>query len=230
MSGSARPPPAGWRACRCSAATGSRPGRCCSRWRTARQRAAVAEAEAQLARARAQLADLKLGKRPEEIARIEANLAEAKAALAYAEQDLDRQAQARPPRFRRRGAPRSGPLRRPMRAGPAVAAMEADLATARLPARDDQIAAAAAEVAMREASLAQARWELEQRTVRAPMAALVEDRVRDSGRVGRCRRHRRQPAAAGQRQGALLRARAGAGRRPRRPAGRPALRRLRRRA
>ncbi len=62
-----------------------------------------------------------------------------------------------------------------------VSAMEADLATARLPARDDQIAAAVAEVAMREAALAQAHWELDQRTVRAPMAAIVDDRVRDSG-------------------------------------------------
>ena len=59
--------------------------------------------------------------------------------------------------------------------------MEADLATARLPGRDDQIAAAAAEVAMREAALAQARWELDQRIVRAPMAAIVDDRVRDTG-------------------------------------------------
>ena len=89
--------------------------------------------------------------------------------------------------------------------------MEAELATARLPARDDQIAAAEAEVAMREASLAQARWDFDQRTVRAPMAALVDDRVRDSRGVGRRRRHRRQPAAARQGQGPLLRARAGAG-------------------
>ena len=59
--------------------------------------------------------------------------------------------------------------------------MEADLATARLPGRDDQIAAAVAEVAMREAALARAHWELDQRTVRAPMAAMVDDRVRDSG-------------------------------------------------
>ena len=43
---------------------------------------------------------------------------------------------------------------------------------------------------MREAALAQARWQLDQRTVRAPMAALVEDRVRQAGRVGRRRRHR----------------------------------------
>ena len=145
-----------------------------------RQRAAVAEAEAQLARARSELADLKLGKRPEEIARLEANLAEAKATLAYAEQDLARQASLAKRDFAAES--RLDQARSAAEEGRAhVAAMEADLATARLPARDDQIAAAASEVAMREANLAQARWDLEQRLVRAPMAATVDDRVRDGG-------------------------------------------------
>ena len=145
-----------------------------------RQRAMLGEAQAQLARAQSQLADLRLGKRPEEIARIEANLAEAKAALTYAEQDLERQA-----RLARRdfAAEARFDLARSaeQEARARVSAMEADLATARLPGRDDQIAAAVAEVAMREAALAQAHWELDQRTVRAPMAAIVDDRVRDSG-------------------------------------------------
>jgi HlyD family secretion protein len=145
-----------------------------------RQRAAVTQAEAQLARARSELADRKLGKRPEEIARLEANLAEAKATLAYAEQDLERQASLARRDFAAEA--RLDQARAAAEQGRAhVAAMAADLATARLPARDDQIAAAASEVAMREASLAQARWDLEQRIVRAPMAALVQDRVRDSG-------------------------------------------------
>ncbi len=145
-----------------------------------RQRAMVGEAEAQLERAKSNLADLRLGKRPEEIARIDANLAEARAASTYAQQDLDRQAKlarrdfAAEARFdQARSAADEARAR--------VAAMEAELATARLPAREDQIAAAEADVAMREAALAQARWELEQRTVRAPMAALVDDRVRDGG-------------------------------------------------
>ena len=145
-----------------------------------RQRAMLGEAQAQLSRAQSQLADLRLGKRPEEIARIEANLAEAKAALTYAEQDLERQA-----RLARRdfAAEARFDLARSaeQEARARVSAMEADLATARLPGRDDQIAAAVAEVAMREAALARAHWELDQRTVRAPMAAIVDDRVRDSG-------------------------------------------------
>ena len=145
-----------------------------------RQRAMLGEAQAQLSRAQSQLADLRLGKRPEEIARIEANLAEAKAALTYAERDLERQA-----RLARRdfAAEARFDLARSaeQEARARVSAMEAELATARLPGRDDQIAAAVAEVAMREAALARAHWELDQRTVRAPMAAIVDDRVRDSG-------------------------------------------------
>jgi HlyD family secretion protein len=145
-----------------------------------RQRAAVTQAEAQLARARSELADLKLGKRPEEIAKLEATLAEAKATLTYAEQDLERQSRLARRDFaaesrldQARSAAEEGKAR--------VSAMEADLATARLPARDDQIAAATSEVAMWEASLAQSRWDLGQRIVRAPAAAMVQDRVRDSG-------------------------------------------------
>jgi HlyD family secretion protein len=145
-----------------------------------RQRASVGEARAMLAQAEAQLADLRIGKRPEEIARIKANLAEAKAALTYAERDLDRQAKlarrdfAAEARFdQARSAADEAQAR--------VAAMAADLATARLPGRADQIAAAVAQVAMREAALAEAEWELAQRAVKTPMAALVDDRVRDRG-------------------------------------------------
>jgi HlyD family secretion protein len=145
-----------------------------------RQRAAVGEAKAELDRARAQLADLRLGKRPEEIARIEAELAQAKAALTYAEQDLERQA-----RLTRRDFAAQARFDQAQSAADEararVAAMEAELATARLPARTDQIEAAVAEVAMREAALAQAQWEFDQRTVRSPAAASVEDRIRDAG-------------------------------------------------
>jgi HlyD family secretion protein len=145
-----------------------------------RQRAAVRQAEAERARAAARLADLRQGKRPEEIAEIEARLAEATAARAYAEQDLARQerlARTDVAAVARLDQARSVALEAKAR----VAAMEAQLATARLPGREDQIAAAAAELAMQEAALVQARWQLDQRTVRAPMAALVEDRVRQSG-------------------------------------------------
>lgn len=145
-----------------------------------RQRAAVRAAEAELARTRAELADLRYGQRPEEIARIEASLAEAKAAAVYAAQDLARQE-----RLTRRDVAAEARLDQARAAADEararVAAMEAELATARLPARADRIEAASAAVAHAEATLAQAEWELEQRTVRAPADALVEDRLRRSG-------------------------------------------------
>ena len=145
-----------------------------------RERAAVREAEAGLARARAELADLRLGKRPEEIARIEADRAEAGAALAYAEQDLRRQerlARMDAAAEARLDQARSAADERRARA----AAAEAELAVARLPARADRIVAAGAGVAAAEAALAQACWRLARRTVRAPVAALVEDTVRRAG-------------------------------------------------
>jgi HlyD family secretion protein len=144
------------------------------------QRAAVREAEGRLATAEAQLADLKLGRRPEEIAQIEANLSEAKAGLSYAEQDLRRQrmlARADVAAQARLDLARSAALEAQAR----VAAMEAQLAAARLPARTDQIVAAEATVASARAALAQAAWLLDQRTIRAPADALVEDTVRKAG-------------------------------------------------
>ncbi|MEK0081536.1 HlyD family secretion protein [Benzoatithermus flavus] len=145
-----------------------------------RQRAAVREAEAGLARAEAQLADLKQGKRPEEIAEIEAELAQARATAAYAEQDLRRQE-----KLARSDVAAEARLDQARSAADAararVAAMEAQLAAARLPARADQIAAASAAVESARAALAQARWQLDQRTVRAPAAALVEDTLRKPG-------------------------------------------------
>ena len=144
------------------------------------QRAAVREAEGRLAQAEAQLADLKLGRRPEEIAETEANLAEAKAVQSYAEQDLHRQemlARTDVAAQARLDQARSAALEARAR----VAAMEAQLATARLPARSDQIVAAEATVASAQAVLAQAAWQLDQRTVKAPADALVEDTVRKAG-------------------------------------------------
>jgi len=145
-----------------------------------RQRAAVREAEARLAQARAQLADLRQGKRPEEIARAAAGLAEAKATLAYAVQELRRHEKLA--RSDVTAAARLDQARAAAEEARArVGAMEAELATARLPARADQIEAAAAAVASAEAGLERARWELDQRTVRAPADALVEDRLRRAG-------------------------------------------------
>src|SRR5690606_32400317 len=114
------------------------PGTLLFRLESVRQVAAVRQAEAQLTQARATLADLQRGKRPEEIAMIEAKLAEARATLTYAQRDFDRQtklerrdfaAEARLDQARSNAA----------EAAARVAAIEAELATAELPAREDQI-------------------------------------------------------------------------------------------
>lgn len=145
-----------------------------------RQRAAVAAAEAAREQAQAELADLRRGDRPEEIAQLEANLAEVLALKAHAAQDLRRQerlartdvaARAKLDEARARAA----------ETGAQVAAAEARLATARLPARADRIAAAVSAVTSAEAVVAEAEWALDQRTVRAPAAARVEDRLRQPG-------------------------------------------------
>lgn len=108
-----------------------------------RQRAALAQAVAELARSQSQLADLRLGRRPEEIARSEAELAEARANLVYAQRDLQRQE--RLMRSDVAAEARLDQARAAADAGQAkVDALAADLATARLPARADQIAAAEA--------------------------------------------------------------------------------------
>lgn len=145
-----------------------------------RERAAVAEAQSRLAQARAQLADLSTGRRPEEIAQIEARLGEARAAATLARSELARQRQL---------AERDISARARLEAAEAEAAsaaarvdaVEAELAAARLPARGDQIEAAGAAVEAAQAALDQATWRLSQRAVASPAAALVEDTVRRPG-------------------------------------------------
>jgi HlyD family secretion protein len=53
--------------------------------------------------------------------------------------------------------------------------LRAELATARLPAREDEIRAARAAVAAARATLDQANWRLEQKSVTAPVSGLVAD-------------------------------------------------------
>jgi HlyD family secretion protein len=56
-----------------------------------------------------------------------------------------------------------------------VAQLEADLKTAQLGLRSDQITAAEAEVHAREAALSRAEWELAQKTQKSPKAGLISD-------------------------------------------------------
>lgn len=126
----------------------------------AREQAALAEAEARLA-------DLRKGKRADELAVIRAQAQQARAQLRLAAAQLKRTEELRP-----QGLVSAEQLDEARtehaRAGARVREFEASLRTAELAARSDAILAA-------EAQLAQVRWQLEQRQGAAPIAGLVED-------------------------------------------------------
>jgi HlyD family secretion protein len=138
------------------------------------EQAARDEAERRLTQARAMLEDAKKGKRPSEMEALEAQLRQARAALAYSEKELAREERLSP-----RGAAAAGDLDRARSLNDQdrqrVLQLEADLATAKLGARPDQIAAAEADVRAREAALARADWDLGQKRQAAPQTGLVYD-------------------------------------------------------
>ena len=136
--------------------------------------AARREAEAQVSRARAQLEDLRKGRRPTEIASVQAQLAQAQAAAVLSEKEYARQMdlvqkgfvsaqsadQARANRDRDRDK---------------VAEMRNTLATAQAGARPDEIRAAEAQLKAAGESLAQADWRSRQKRVAATAAGMVTD-------------------------------------------------------
>lgn len=143
---------------------------------------AVAQAEAALAQSRAQLADLKLGRRPEEIAVIEAALRSAEAQASEA-----RRVVARTQELHQRGIATRADLDRAATsletAEAAVGKAKADLEVARLPARSEAITAAEYQVEQAQAALEQARWRLSKRRITAPAAGRVNDVIRTVGDI-----------------------------------------------
>lgn len=138
------------------------------------------EAKRRLTQARATAEDVKKGRRPSEIESIQAQLNQAQSALALAEKELARQEElfrsqmtAEQAFDRARAARDQGRER--------VVQLEADLNTARLGSRKDQIAAAEGEVRAREAVLVKAEWELSQKRRVAPQAGLVFDTLYREG-------------------------------------------------
>jgi HlyD family secretion protein len=132
------------------------------------------QAARMLAQARANWTDLTKGKRPPEIASIGAQLMQAKAALIASDNELHRQetllrrSNTSQADFDKARAQRDQDKER-------IAQLEADLETARLPARSDQIDAAAANVRALEAALAKSEWDLAQKRQAALQASLVFD-------------------------------------------------------
>ncbi len=136
--------------------------------------AARALAVQRLEEGRARLADARKGRRPSEIASIDAQLSQSRVALALSEQEFDRQSS-----LSRLGAAPAQELDRARSARDQdqqrVSQLGADLATAKLGSRIDQITAAEANVGALEAALAKADWDLGQKRQNAPGAGLVFD-------------------------------------------------------
>ncbi len=144
------------------------------------ERAALDEAERRLAQARANFDDAKKGRRPEEIAVIEAQLKQARAALSLSEIELARQQElfkTRANSARDLDVARSQHDQDIQR----VLQFEADLATARLGSRTDQVAAAEAFVKVQQAALDRAKWDLSQKNQSAPQSGLVFDTIYRQG-------------------------------------------------
>ncbi len=138
------------------------------------EKAAADEAAQRLAQARATLEDLRKGKRPTEVEAIEAQLHQAQAALALSQEEFARQEKllesgaATPQALDRARAMRDQDRQR-------VAQLEAELKTAQLGGRNDQITAAEANVRALEAALTKAQWNLSQKRQAAPQAGLIFD-------------------------------------------------------
>jgi HlyD family secretion protein len=142
----------------------------------------LAQAKAALSRSESQLANLRQGRRPEEIAVIEAALASARAQADEAQRSADRlrdlSTKGAATETQRDDAATSAEV-----AKARVAEIEANLAVARLPAREDEIAAAEAARLEAAAALDQAQWQLETRRLASPATGTVTDIIHHPGEI-----------------------------------------------
>ena len=143
---------------------------------------AVARARAALAQAESRLGDLQHGRRPEEIDVIAATLHSARAQAEEAGRVVKRQQDLVSKGIAPQSVLDDARTAREL-ALAAVEQAEANLAVARLPARDDQIAAAEASVEEATAALESARWRLGQRMLTAPASGAVADIIRHPGEL-----------------------------------------------
>lgn len=141
-----------------------------------RERAARGEAERKLAQGRANLADARKGSRPSEIQSLEAQIKQAKVALEYSERVLARfeTSASSPQELDQARSARDQDREH-------VAKLEADLKTAKLGARSDQVVAAEENVRALEAALAKAEWDLAQKRQPAPESGFVFDTLYRQG-------------------------------------------------
>ncbi|HTR12724.1 MAG TPA: HlyD family efflux transporter periplasmic adaptor subunit [Roseiarcus sp.] len=143
---------------------------------------AVQNADAALNEANAQLANILYGRRPEEIAAIAADLKAAQVQQDDALRTLNRRKDLNSRGFASQADLDSAQTAYDV-ASSRVRSLAANLAVAKLPARDDEILAAKAKAAQARAALDNAKWRLEQRQLVAPAAGYVSDIVRRVGDV-----------------------------------------------
>lgn len=142
--------------------------------------AARDEAAQQLTAAQAKAADIRKGLRPSEIDALTEQIRQANAGLLLAEKDWQRQVKLSATKAStQEEIDRARSNRDSARAR--VLQLEAELKTAQLGAREDQIAAAEADVQSRTANLKQAQWALDQKSKRAQESALVFDTLYEVG-------------------------------------------------
>ena len=139
-----------------------------------KEQAAVAEANARLAQAKAQAADLDTGKRPSEIATVQAGLESAQASLQAADAELARQQKLVAQRYLPVANLDTYRAQRDTAAAK-VREFQAQLNTAQLAGRDQARLAAQANIQSANAALAQAQWQLDQKAITAPQHGLVDD-------------------------------------------------------
>jgi HlyD family secretion protein len=140
----------------------------------ASEAAAVDEADRRLAQSEAKLANLRKGQRPTEIASLEARLDQARANMVY--WDAERARRAKLIEDHAISQAEFELVRSQDETSKAqVASLTADLKTARLGAREDEVRAGEAEVAAAKASSARTRWSLDQKTRVAPAGGVIHD-------------------------------------------------------
>ncbi|HYC48959.1 MAG TPA: HlyD family efflux transporter periplasmic adaptor subunit [Burkholderiales bacterium] len=145
------------------------------------ERAAREETERRRAQALANFKDLKRGRRPSEIESVRAQVKQAQAALDLAHRELARQEKlikvagaTTPQELDRARAVRDQERER-------VTQLEAELRTARLGSRSDQVAGAEANLRALDAALAKAEWDLAQKRQSAPVSGTVFDTLYREG-------------------------------------------------
>jgi len=143
---------------------------------------AVHNAEAALGQAKAELANILYGRRPEEIAAIEADLKAARLQQDDAQRTLNRRKDLNSRGFASQADLDSAQTAYDVAAS-RVTELSANLAVARLPARDEEILSARNKVEQAKSALDNARWRLDQRQLVAPSAGYVSDIIRRVGDV-----------------------------------------------